>query len=56
MKNKIIHVVAAFVLFAVPAIVNSHAAFQDITIGSILNAVYLYCSQIVNPTAPTYKV
>jgi hypothetical protein len=55
MYNKFIHFIAAIVLFAIPVILGSHAGFLDITIGSILNGIYLYFSQITNPTASVKK-
>lgn len=52
MNNKIVHAVMAFVLFAIPVVQATHAGFLQITIGGLLNAAYLWASQIVNPTAP----
>lgn len=49
--NKIIHWVAAVVLFGIPLIISSHSPILDLTIGGVLNAVYLAVSHHINPTA-----
>lgn len=53
MFNKIIHAVAAIVLFGIPIVLSSHNGYLDLTVGGILNAVYLAVSQWIKPTAPT---
>jgi len=50
--NKIIHWVVSLVLFGVPLIVATHSPLLDITIGAILNGIYLWASHKANPTAP----
>lgn len=50
--NKIIHWVVAFIVFAVPLILMSHSPYLDISIGAILNGLYLWASHYINPTAP----
>ena len=55
MSNKIIHAIVAVLVFAIPVVLNSHAPFLDITVSSVLNAFYLYLSQLINPTAPVIK-
>lgn len=52
MTNKVFHAVAAIILFAIPVILSSHNGALDLTIGGVLNALYLAASQYVNPTAP----
>lgn len=56
MTNKIIHWIAAFVLFGIPLILATHAPVLDLTVGGVLNAVYLWVSQKVNPTVSAAKV
>lgn len=51
MLNKIIHAIAAVVLFGIPIILSTHNGVLDLTIGGILNAVYLALSQYIKPTA-----
>lgn len=53
MSNKILHATAAVILFAIPVIFASHNGILDLTIGGVLNAIYLAISQYVNPTEPT---
>lgn len=53
MTNKIFHAIAAVILFAIPVIFASHNGILDLTIGGLLNAIYLAVSQYVNPTVPT---
>ena len=50
MLRKIIHAVIAFVLFLIPLLLNSKAQFLDVSIGAILNLIYLSLSQWVSPT------
>jgi hypothetical protein len=52
MYNKIVHAVMAVILFAIPVVLSSHSGVLDLTVGGILNAMYLYVSQIAYPTAP----
>lgn len=52
MTNKIVHWVASIILFGVPVLIASHSPFLDISIGAILNALYLWVSHTVNPTVP----
>lgn len=52
MSNKIIHWIASIILFGVPIILSSHTAYLDVTVGGILNAVYLAISQWAKPTVP----
>jgi len=53
--NKIMHLVASVVCFAIPIMLSMHSGVETITVGAILNAVYLYCSQLLNPTQPVSK-
>lgn len=41
MNNKVIHWCASIVAFAIPMVLASHSAFLDLTIGGLLNAIYL---------------
>lgn len=52
MSNKFVHAVVSVILFSIPVALASHSGLLDVTIGGILNAIYLYLSQKVNPTAP----
>jgi hypothetical protein len=52
MKNKIIHAIAAFILFVAPFALSIHGTWQDLTLGGILNLLYLTASQYLNPTSP----
>ena len=52
LNNKIIHWVAFIVCMAIPVVLQVHGSWQDITIGAVLNAIYLWASQKLNPTAP----
>ena len=52
MKNKIYHAVLAVVLFAIPMILVGNFSWLNLTVGGVLNAIYLYVSQLANPTAP----
>lgn len=49
MNNKAVHWIAAIVFYGVPLIVGAHIG-TDITVGTILNALYLWASHIVIPT------
>lgn len=51
MIRKIIHAVVALVLFAIPVVLQIKGGWQDITIGGLLNLIYLALSQIYSPTA-----
>lgn len=51
-KNKIIHLLASVVLFGIPLILASHSPALDVTLGGVLNAIYLFISQKINPTTP----
>lgn len=53
MNNKIFHLAASLVVFAIPLVVGIHAGWLDLTIGGVLNAIYLAASQYLKPTAPT---
>lgn len=50
MKNKIIHWIAAVVLFGIPVILSTHSPILDLTVGGLLNGLYLWLSHLVNPT------
>jgi hypothetical protein len=50
MQNKFIHSVVAVLLFAIPVILQSHSGVLDLTVGGLLNAIYLYISQLYKPT------
>jgi len=52
MLNKIIHALAAVILFTIPVIISSHSASLDLTVGGILNLIYLSVSQFLYPTTP----
>lgn len=52
MNNKIIHWLAAVAFFGIPVLLSSHAGFLQLTIGGVLNAAYLWVSQVVKPTQP----
>ncbi len=52
MANKIIHCVASILLFGIPVIVSSHSPTLDLTLGGVLNALYLALSQYIRPTTP----
>lgn len=56
MTNKIIHWLASIVLFGIPMILASHSTILDLTVGGLLNAIYLAVSQLVKPTAPTSSI
>jgi hypothetical protein len=51
-NNKIIHLIVSVICFAIPLVLTIHGTWQDITVGAVLNAIYLYVSQKVNPTQP----
>lgn len=48
--NKIIHWTAAILFFGVPIVTMTHSPLLDLTVGAILNAVYLWASHVINPT------
>lgn len=50
--NKIIHFVASLLFFGVPIVTMTHSPILDLTIGAVLNAVYLWASHVVKPTKP----
>lgn len=52
MQNKIIHGIAAFVIFAIPVLLSTHAGWTQLTLGGLGNLVYLWASQLLNPTQP----
>lgn len=56
MNNKVIHLIASVVLFGIPMILASHSTFLDLTVGGLLNAIYLAVSQIVKPTVPVSSI
>ena len=51
MYRKIIHAVVALILFAIPVVLQVKGGWQDISIGALLNLIYLTLSQIYSPTA-----
>ena len=50
MIRKITHAVIALVLFAIPYALQIKGGWQDVTVGGLLNLVYLALSQIYSPT------
>lgn len=54
--NKVIHFVASILAFGIPFISMTHSPILDITIGAIINGVYLWASSQVNPTVPVSKI
>ena len=54
-NNKIIHLVASVVCFAIPLLLQLHSGVENITLGMLLNAIYLFASQQLNPTQPVAK-
>ena len=40
--KSLLHGVIALVLFAIPAVLAIHGSWQDLTIGGILNLIYLH--------------
>lgn len=53
--NKAIHWLASIILFGIPILLATHSPFLDVSVGAILNAIYLYVSQKVNPTVSAPK-
>lgn len=52
MQNKFVHAVVAVIIFSIPVLLQVHSGVWDMTIGGVLNAIYLYLSQLIKPTAP----
>lgn len=50
--NKIIHFIASLLFFGIPFMTMTQSPSLDLTIGAILNAIYLWASHLVNPTVP----
>jgi hypothetical protein len=40
--NNLVHWIASAVCFIIPVVLSFHGAYLDITIGAILNAIYLF--------------
>ena len=53
--NKIVHWIAIGLLFSIALLIKGNFSWETITIGQVLSAIYLYISQIVNPTASVKK-
>lgn len=56
MTNKIVHWVFAILAFGIPVLISTHSPVLDITVSGILNAIYLYVSQKLNPTVSASRV
>ena len=50
MLNKVYHLIASVVCFGIPLALSIHGTWQDLTLGGILNAIYLLASHYLNPT------
>lgn len=50
--NKVIHWIAGLVFFGIPLLTMTHSPILDLTIGALLNGIYLWASHILKPTVP----
>lgn len=49
MPNKVVHLIAVIISFGAPIALHD-TALGSITVGTILTALYLWASHIINPT------